>query len=147
MTDKPKLRWYQFSLRTLLILVTLAAVVCSWYAVEMQQAAKRRAAIDKIEKLGGSVKYYDASDPNAPGEPLRWFSWFRRLHGDEYLGNAVAADFVFVSPLNIDAGLLHLRSLPEVEVLWFSDLQVTDEDVKALQQEFPNCRIIREVLP
>jgi hypothetical protein len=30
---KRKLRWYQYSLRTLLIVVTLFAVACSWSAV------------------------------------------------------------------------------------------------------------------
>ena len=36
-----KLRWYQYSLRSLFILTTLVALVCSWYAVQMQEAAKR----------------------------------------------------------------------------------------------------------
>jgi hypothetical protein len=30
---KPKRRWYQYSLRTLLICVTLFAVACSWFAI------------------------------------------------------------------------------------------------------------------
>jgi hypothetical protein len=74
---KPKRRWCQYSLRTLLVLVTLFAIACSWYAVEMQRAAKRRAAIAEIIRLGGDVRYYDASDPNTLGEPPRWFSLLR----------------------------------------------------------------------
>ena len=33
----PKLRWFQFRLRTLLVVVTLCAVACSWVAVKMWQ--------------------------------------------------------------------------------------------------------------
>ena len=54
MTDKPKRRWYQFSLRTLFIITTLFAIPCSWYAYEMNEAAKRRAAIAEIEKNLGT---------------------------------------------------------------------------------------------
>jgi hypothetical protein len=37
---KSKRRWHQYSLRMLMILVTLFAVVCSRFAVKMQQARK-----------------------------------------------------------------------------------------------------------
>ena len=54
----PTRRWYQYSLRSLFILTTLVAFACSWYAVEMQNAAERRAAIKEIKKLRGLVGYY-----------------------------------------------------------------------------------------
>jgi len=50
-----KLRWYQYSLRSLFVLMILVAIACSWYATEMQKAAKRRAAIEEIIKLGEDV--------------------------------------------------------------------------------------------
>ena len=57
MTDSPehKLRWYQYSLRSLFILTTLVAFACSWYATVMHNAVKRRAAIAEIIELGGAV--------------------------------------------------------------------------------------------
>ncbi len=44
MTGPPehKRRRFQYNLRSLFILTTLVAIACSWYAVEMQKAAKRR---------------------------------------------------------------------------------------------------------
>ena len=64
-----KLRWYQYKLSSLFILTILVALPCSWYATQMDNAAKRRAAIAEIEKLGGWVLYYDASDPDTAGKP------------------------------------------------------------------------------
>jgi len=40
------------------VLMTLVAIVCSSYAYEMNEAAKRRRAIERIEELGGRVGYY-----------------------------------------------------------------------------------------
>jgi hypothetical protein len=58
---KRKLRWYQFSLRTLLIVVTLFAVACSWFAVKTEQARKQRLAVKEIEQQGGYVVYGDTT--------------------------------------------------------------------------------------
>ena len=53
---KSKRRWHQYSLRTLLILVTLFAVACSWFAVKMQQARRQREAVEYIRnKFGTSI--------------------------------------------------------------------------------------------
>ena len=163
MKDKPKRRWYQYSLRSLFVLMTLFALVCSWYAYEMQKAAKRRAAIAEIEKLGGEVQYYDPSDPATPGKPPRWFSWLRQLHGDEHLGNAVGV--FFWNTQTTDAGLEHLKDLPKLSLLYLRSTQitnaglehlkslknlilldikgtqVTDEGVEKLQEALPYCTI------
>jgi len=37
-TPKPTRRWFQYSLRTLLVLVTVCAIPCSWLGVKVQQA-------------------------------------------------------------------------------------------------------------
>jgi hypothetical protein len=46
---KPKLRWFQYRLRTLLVVVTLFAIPCSWLAVKRQQAKRR------LESLPSSI--------------------------------------------------------------------------------------------
>ena len=160
-----KLRWYQYKLSSLFVLTILVALPCSWYATVMHNAAKRRKAIAEIIKLGGEVAYYDASKPNSFGEPPRWYSWLRKLHGDEHLGNAVGVDFSEVS--DTDAELVHLKGLTKLEVLWLNNThitdaglvhlkgltkleglgldhtQVTDEAMENLQQALPNCDIRR----
>ncbi len=51
-TPKHRLRWYQYSLRSLFVLTVLVAIAGSWFAVKKQQVEKQRAAVRAIEKLG-----------------------------------------------------------------------------------------------
>ena len=120
-----KLRWYQYGLRSLFLLTTLVAIACSWYTNEMFKAAERRAAIAEIYKLGGCVWYYNARYPKTYSDPPAWYSWLRKLHGDEHLGNAV--DVNFVGPQITDAGLVCLKGLTRLERLnlWHTT-QITD---------------------
>ena len=139
---KPKRRWYQYSLRTLFIITTLFALVCGWYAYEMQKAAKRRAAIAEFEKLGGRVWYYDVCDSSdIRGETPAWYSWLRKFHGDKHLGNAVGVDFLFVSLQDTDAALEHVKGLANLEMLWIDDTKVTDEGAKKIEEALPKCEI------
>lgn len=129
--DKPKRRWFQFSLRTLLILVTVFAIACSWYAVEMQKAAKRRTAIKEIKRLGGDVRYYDASNPNTLGDQPKWHSLLRKLHGDEHLGNPVAVSLEGTQIT--DAGLDRLEGFRSLERLSLHGTQITDAGLVHIQ--------------
>ena len=67
-------RRFQFNLRSLLVLVVVVALPCSWLAVRMQQARRQIEAADAIDKLGGRVFYFwehgKASEPGA--DPARW---------------------------------------------------------------------------
>ena len=61
--DKPKRRpWYQYSLRSLIFLMTAACVALVWLAYERNEVRKRETAIAAIKKLGGNV-YFDVSQP------------------------------------------------------------------------------------
>ena len=51
---KPRLRWFQFSVRTLLVVVTFAAIPCSWLAVRMEQARQKRQAAAEIDRVASA---------------------------------------------------------------------------------------------
>ncbi len=55
-SPKRNRRWYQFSLRTLLIVVTLLAMTCGYVASEAKIVGVRNAARARIESLGGQYK-------------------------------------------------------------------------------------------
>ena len=62
-------RRFQFSLRSLMLLVVVVAIPCSWFATAMKAAREQRTAVEAIEKLGGFVNYdyeYDDTDRFAP---------------------------------------------------------------------------------
>ncbi len=57
MTVSPKRRWYQFRLKTLLVVVTLLCLGPGGYvAYEQRKARARKAAVEAIEELGGVVQ-------------------------------------------------------------------------------------------
>jgi hypothetical protein len=161
---KRKLRWYQFSLRSLLIFVTLFAVACSWFAVKMGQAKRQREAIQVIQKAGGNVAYdYEETAPRTrsssgkPWEP----EWLSKLLSEDFFHDPV---YFSLSGSPKDEGWLkavnslpslktlllwsenisnqtldHLAELPNHEELHLTGSSVTDQGLKNMSK-FPKLR-------
>jgi hypothetical protein len=55
----PKRRWFQFRLRTLFVLVAVAAVPCACLNGKINQKRREPEAISATAELGGCVLYYD----------------------------------------------------------------------------------------
>ena len=126
---EPKRRWYQYSLRTLLVFVTLFALACSWLAVKLQQAKRQREAVEAIRMLGGRVAYdyeLDAYGDIIPGEPPGP-AWLRQILGDDLF-----CTVVFAKPTN-DASMLILNDLSGIRRLELRRSQVTDAGLECLK--------------
>ena len=127
---KRKLRWYQFSLRTLLIFVTLFAVACSWVAVKMGQAKRQREAIEAIRKAGGFVWY-------AEGDYSLNRTWGVDVLGVDFYANVEGASFDHRTN-NPDETLKTITPyLVTFKTLTFLDLDknpVTDKSIPVLLQ-------------
>ena len=136
--SKPRRRWFQFSLRTLFVLVTL---FCIWLALTVNAARKQREAVAAIEALGGRVFYeYEWSFPSPePSGP----KWLRELVGEEYFFTIIDVDLR--STKVTDAGLEHLKGLKSLVQLDLNSTKVTDEGVEKLQKALPNCEIYGHV--
>jgi hypothetical protein len=107
---KPKLRWFQYSLRSLLLFVTACAIACSWLAVTIQSQRRQGAAAKAIEKAGGTI----VSEP----------TWLGKLLRD---GSLVAVTQVILSgEATTDAVLVHLQGLNQLEKLVLADTRITD---------------------
>jgi len=69
---KPGRRWYQFRLRTLLVLFTIAAVAMAFFSQKIRQQYREQAVIEWVQQKQGSVAFeyyeyldeYDYSDPS-----------------------------------------------------------------------------------
>jgi hypothetical protein len=125
---KPKLRWFQFNLRALLLVVTLCAIPCSWLAVKMQQARREREAAAQIEKLGGEVVW---SEPSGP-------AWLRSLLGGDLFQAVEVVGFPSKHvPLggteNVDAALVHLEGLNQLRELSLSGTRITNDGLEHIE--------------
>lgn len=85
-TTRPKeRRWLRFSLRTVLLVITLGALLLGW---RVSQVRRQQAAVARIVEAGGSVRYrFDRprfGQTHESGRPiLTGPAWMRRLMGDE----------------------------------------------------------------
>ncbi|MHB1035957.1 MAG: leucine-rich repeat domain-containing protein [Pirellulales bacterium] len=150
-----RLRWYQFSLRTALILMLLAALGCSWFAVKLRQAQRRQEVVDNFTKLGGVVRYdYDQDKAGnwIPGSQPPGPVWLRRILGDQMfcdvygvgIGRKIGdADleplecFTQLQELRLsspitDEGLKHVGKLRRLEILVLRDSPITDAGLQHL---------------
>ena len=164
---KSKRRWYQYSLRTLLIFVTLFAVACSWFTVKMQQAKRQREAVEEILRLGGIVLYdYEtfededsihisggATIVNEPSTPL----WLRNLlgrdffynvttviiysYGLDYIDNLTQIENLYLIGSITDANLSHLGLLTKLQTLYLYDSPITDAGLANLEG-LPNLKLL-----
>ena len=94
-------RQFQFSLRSLLLLVVVVAIPCSWLATEMRAARKQRGAVEAVWKAAGSVIYDCPSPidpwhrPAASGDPYEspspsfLFNLTGMAFGRDFVGRAV----------------------------------------------------------
>src|SRR5262245_2272727 len=93
---KRRRRWLSFSLRSLLLAMT---VLCVWLGLKMNEARQQREAVTAIRSLNGQIKLirYDYEMTPAPGggfnvnpnaEP-RVPAWLRNIFGDDLFYNVV----------------------------------------------------------
>ena len=83
-------RWLQFSLRSLLVLVTVLAV---WLGREVNRARRQNEAVAAIQQAGGMV-FYDSQVRPPQSRFRRWFPRFVRLLGED-LADAVVIVMLF----------------------------------------------------
>jgi hypothetical protein len=51
-------RWFRFSLRTLLVMVTVMSVVLGWAAWELEQRRREKVAIAWVVEMGGDADFF-----------------------------------------------------------------------------------------
>jgi hypothetical protein len=120
-TPKARRRSFQFSLRTLIVVMLLASIGMSWIAVNVQRAQRRRNAVEAIVGAGGYVTYeYDNRGEPEPPEPV----WLRNMLGDDFFAAVNTISFATRS------GVEHLVAFPELKALILSGTRVTDADLE-----------------
>jgi hypothetical protein len=133
---KLKLRWFQYSLRTLFVFITLFAIACSWLGVRLKQAREQRESLTAIRSIGAEVYYahqpveyqphYSAIliNPKSTSRPCGPL-WLRKMLGEDFFDRVVFVAFRQNGTKN--ASLAHLKNLTGIECVALSYTWVTDD--------------------
>jgi len=153
-----KRRWAQFSLATMLAVVT---VLCVSLSVVVNRAHRQRDAAASIKALGGYVRYDEPDETASEAFPREFLRrWLPRDYLDEV--RAVNLDGTQVTDAGLahvqglselgwlclgdahvtDAGLAHLERLTGLQVLYLDGTQVTDTGLAKLREALPRCKVI-----
>jgi hypothetical protein len=157
-------RWYQFSLRSLLVFTLIFAVTVGWLGSKIGQKRCERQAVEAILKAGGQV-WFDRESrrdrPTIPNEASgpRWIRWalgdnfFSEVRqvglcfdDDETLAQLEALrDIEFLTVADggkiTSAGVAHINALPHLRSLKLTATSVTDQWLDHLKG-LPNLRIL-----
>ena len=152
---KPRRRWPRFSLRTLLILVTLLSIALGWF---VHRGERQRRAVAALKAVGGEVYY--ATDLTGAEKSFGLGRWLPRDYFDEvYLvslsgrNDVTDANLAHVRDLTrlewldathtevTDAGLANLQGLTRLRTLELTRTKVTPSGIVRLKRVLPNCRI------
>lgn len=159
-----KRRCYQFSLRTLLIVVTGFAVVGGWFGARMESARKQRAAIDELRTAIGWAAYEYQVGPDGqliqnavPSTPplllkllgVDFFSDVTAAAANSDRGAAILPRFDRLRVANLelyvtDAGIEKISGMNGLEQLDLGGSQVTDSGLRFIR-DLKNLK--RLVLP
>ena len=128
---KPKRRWFQFSLRALLLLMTVFGI---WFGIRMDRARRQERAVAVLRERGdifyeSQFNHWSLKSLTKKTKPWRP-KWLRSIVGDDFFDRVYAA-YLFRSPSDED--LKYLRDLPDIETLIISSLQVTGKGIEHLR--------------
>jgi hypothetical protein len=122
---KRRHRWFQFSLRSLMIVVTIVGLFCAFFGTSAKVAWERRAMLKRIRsfdngkiiRFGHKEDSLGSRDENQCPFPV---PWDRRLLGDD------AVDWIFVPYAIGEAQLQEIRALfPEANIAAFTEVDPT----------------------
>ena len=126
-------RIWRFSLRTLLIGLTL---FCVWLGMWANSANRQRRAVEAIELSGGRFNYDYQRVPTPSGRSGQRFSYKVQPPGPKWL-RKIVGDHYFITPVTLLIGeqpgikddcLKHLDALPSLESAMFYNVPITDRD-------------------
>ena len=121
-----KNRWFRFSLRTLLLLVT---GLCVWFAWRMNQVRHIRQAVAEVKRLGGDISYMHELGVAPPVDPPGP-KWFREMFGDEFFEEV--GQIQIYNHAADDESMTLISALPRIESIIFISDGVTDKGLAAL---------------
>jgi hypothetical protein len=124
------MRWFRFSLRTLL---TITTVVCVWLGMKINAAREQRQAVAALHQFG-PIEYDDEVDPDSTKHiPRPDRGWIERLFGVDFFHDVVRVNLGGLPESGLDNSIPYLRRLPGLRCLVFqSPFDLREEDYRNL---------------
>jgi len=140
-TAKPKRRWFQFTLRSLLILMLVISFGLGWFAHQLRLARNRQVAIAECDAAGIYVYQYEPTDL---GKVLRGWpgldNWVRVRLGDSLLSTPSAVSAFEVPGDRVEFLHSRLKLFPSLKTI---NLGSADEETAAtMREDFPDVDIV-----
>ncbi len=144
-------RSLQYSLRTLLVLITPASVALGWVALQVHRASDEREAARAISSFEGWCIYdYDGAERVGEFSAPAWLRAEERLLGSDLLGFRHITEVYLdcdtfanerngtdVTPAQCAAACKHLASSTRLRSLWLTGDKVTDACLGFLDRSPP----------
>ena len=116
-------KWLRFSLRSMLIAFTIAAV---WLGMTISRARRQERAVSRLERCGGYVAY----DRPKSAEPHAWERW-RGMISKHHFESPIQVTLDV--PRRCSDWLAAINALPTVRTLLLSGGSVTDQTLADLR--------------
>src|SRR5262245_3114736 len=128
-----KPRWWQFSLRRMIVWVTLLGIALGWLGNEMLRARRQRQIVETIQRLGGKVRYdYDPSEIRGTRQHQRSRGrWLTELIGPDLFAPLSGVYFGENTQLT-DDDLKFLAELPRLQAVELFGEGILDKTMKRL---------------
>jgi hypothetical protein len=124
-------RRFQFSFRSLQVLLVVVSIPLGWFAMKMQKARRQREAVERVERSGGWVFYGDDHSGDAGPLSPPPGSLLQELLGRDFCYEV--RDVSLSTTKTTDDKLPQLGAFPELRSLDLDDNQITDDGLKHLR--------------
>ena len=126
-------RWLRFSLRTLLVVMT---VLCVWLGFKVNAARRQKEAVEAILKAGGEI-FFDYQLEPPTGQPDKFNfdfdqnvsppgpAWLREQLGEEYFREVYAVRFF--GPTISASVLPQLVNFPELRSAYLCEVKIAPD--------------------
>ena len=121
----------RFRLRTLLIFVTVFALIVAAHAHRTRNAQRQRAIVSELNGLGALTQYDYVQDENWNSSEKTYPTWLERWVGEDYLYSIDA--FVITSDQNPNDAIELASELPYLRLVKLPACAITDESLRPLE--------------